>query len=360
MNELWPGPRAAHAQPRAPRRCCVAVLAALLLAGCASAPQRFAFEEPHMGTVFRIVLYDFDPEHAAAAAQAAFARVRELNGILSDYDGSSELNRLCRADSAVHPVLVSEDLWEVLALGQDVAERSGGAFDVTVGPLVRLWRRAARLGKLPAPSRLDKARKSIGHSKIRLWPARRFVSLFGTGMQLDLGGIAKGYAAAEALEVLRARGIASALVDAGGDLAVGAAPPDTPGWTIGLVPLAENGPPSCAAHIASCGVATSGDAFRFVEIEGRRFSHIVDPRSGMALTERSSVTVVAPDPTLADALASAISVLGPESGLALLAHYPGASALMHRIIDGEVEIFASPDFPRRFARDGAPADSVDP
>jgi thiamine biosynthesis lipoprotein len=147
-------------------------------------------------------------------------------------------------------------------------------------------------------------------------------------MRLDLGGIAKGFATDEALAALARNGIDRAMVNASGDMSLGAPPPGSEGWKIGIAPLDADEPPSRFLRLERCGVATSGDLWQFVEINGRRYSHILDPRTGMGLTERSSVTVVAPDGITADSLASAVSVLGPDRGLLLAEETEGASALV--------------------------------
>src|SRR5207248_9222853 len=164
---------------------------------------RYEFTEPHMGTRVRIVLYAPGAATAGRAAKAAFARVAELNGIMSDYLPSSELMRLC-AKAGGPPVPVGPDLFAVLERAQEVARKSDGAFDVTVGPVVRLWRRARRTQRLPEPDQLAAARALVGYDKVILDPAAKTVRLTKPGMQLDLGGIAKGYAAQAAIDVLKA------------------------------------------------------------------------------------------------------------------------------------------------------------
>lgn len=314
---------------------------------------RYEFSQPHMGTMFRLQLYAGSREKAEEAAAAALTRVSDLDSRLSDYQADSELSRLSRTAGSGEAIDVSDDLWNVLSAAHQFSEASSGAFDVTVGPYVRLWRRARRTGQLPSGERLKQARTSVGYSLVELVDAERRVRLKRPGMRLDLGGIAKGYAADEALEVLREHGIGRALVDAGGDLSVGEAPPGQRRWRIAIAPLreesAERGPASrdqehAGARVlllSNCGVATSGDAYQFVEFEGRRYSHIVDPRTGMGVVGSSSVTVVAPDGMTADALASAVSVLGPEQGMALIEKSPGAAALVAVLEDRELRQFQS-------------------
>jgi len=299
--------------------------------------ERFQFTRTEMAVPVKIVLYAPDDAAASRAADVAFSRIRQLNGILSDYDPDSELRRLGSAAAEGKAVPVSEDLWRVLSAAQALSQRSGGAFDVTVGPVVRLWRRARRNSQMPSPERLQAARELVGYQLLRLDPGRHAIELLKPGMSLDVGGIAKGYASDEALAVLRELGIPRALVATAGDISLGEPPPGKPGWRIGIAPLQPDQPPSRIVLLSRLAVSTSGDAWQYVEIGGRRYSHIVDPRTGLGLTDRSGVTVVAPNGMLADALATTVSVLGPQQGLKLVEDTPGAAALIVRAPQGKVE-----------------------
>jgi len=320
------------------------LLSAVVTAGAkpqaASGPTlaRFEFEQLEMAVPVRIVLYAAERAAATRAAQDAFARVHALNAVMSDYDERSELRRLCETAGTGRPVPVSDDLWKVLAHAQDVSARSEGAFDVTVGPVVRLWRRARRQRELPPPEAVAEARKLVGYQLVRLDPARHTVELLRTGMRLDLGGIAKGYAMDEAYAVLRRAGLPRAMVEAGGDIRLGDPPPDRPGWHIALTPLDDpHGRPESYLVLSRVAVSTSGDSMQFVEIGGRRYSHIVDPRTGMALTDHSRVTVVAPAGITADALTKVLSVLGPQKGMKLIEETPQAAARLIRAPNGILE-----------------------
>lgn len=306
-----------------------------------SALTRFEYSRVEMAVPVKMVLYAADEATAAAAADAAFARIRQLNGILSDYDPESELRRLCDSGGEGKAVGVGEELWYVLTRAQDLSERSGGAFDVTVGPVVRLWRRARRRHEMPSAERLEAARELVGYGLVRLDPKQLAVELAKPGMRLDLGGIAKGYAADEALAVLRERGVGRALIDAGGDIRLGDPPPDKRGWLIGMAPLERDARPSRYLWLSKVAIATSGDTWQYVEIGGRRYSHLVDPRTGLGLTDHSSVTVIAPDCITADSLASAASVLGPKRGLKLIDDTPDAAALIVRAPKDTVEVHES-------------------
>jgi len=343
---------------RMPLRPTRALLSAALALGAACAAPPLARHEvarPVMGTTFRLVLYAPDAPAACAAAAAVWARLDELDGILSDYDAASELSRLSgRPPGELVPV--SPELWAVLARAAEVAEQSGGAFDVTVGPCVRLWRRARRQGELPAPERLAAARAAVGFEKLALDRERRAVALRAPGMQLDLGGIAKGYALDEVLRLLRARGIERALIDGGGDVAAGAPPPGRAAWSVALEPFAPgaDGAPATRVALAHGAAATSGDAAQYVEIDGVRYSHLLDPRTGLGLTRRIAATVLAPSGIEADALASALCVLGPERGLELVERTPGVEARVVLLADGRERALESSGFGRRMLRSPAP------
>lgn len=280
-----------------------------------------------MGTTFRIVLFTADKHIAKKAAEAAFARVAELDGIMSDYKKNSELMLLCKkfATETGEPVKVGDDLFFVLQKSEELSERSDGAFDVTVGPVVQLWRLARRTQELPDPKEFDAARKKVGFKKVKLDAAKKTVQLLTPGMQLDLGGIAKGYAADEALKLLREKhGIKQALVAAAGDIACGDPPPGETGWKIEIAPIAKSQKPRNLT-LANTAVSTSGDLEQFVEIKGVRYSHVLDTKTGLGLTGRRSVTVIAPNGTTADSMTKAVSVLPPESALKLVEDTPGAA-----------------------------------
>jgi len=307
--------------------------------------KRFEFTETHMGVPFKLLFYARNEKAANRAAEAAFERVAELNSILSDYDPNSELSRLSATAGTNKEVALSRDLWRVLSAAQAVSRRSEGAFDVTVGPVVKLWRRARRSGEMPERKRLQAALQAVGYQHLELDENGKTARLLRPNMRLDLGGIAKGYAADEALEKLAEHGVRAALVDASGDLAVGAPPPGKAGWRIGVAPLEAEGKPSRLILVKNAGVATSGDAFQFVEIDGKRYSHIVDPRTGLGLTTRSSVTVIAPDGMTADSLASAVSVLGPGQGIERIEKTCNAEAIfVVRRDPGKVKTYASRGF----------------
>jgi len=323
-----------------------AVIAAIIASTArAGEIKKFDFTQPKMGTVFHLVLYTDDQAKADAAAAAAWKRVDELNRTLSDYDPQSELSRLSqRTDDGPmsEPVKVSDDLWRVLTRSVEAAKLSDGAFDVTVGPYVRLWRRARQTRTLPDPADLQAAKAAVGYEKIKLDEKTHGVQLLAQHMRLDLGGIAKGYTAGQALAVLKKRGIDRALFGAAGDLAAGDPPPGREYWRVAIQSLEAPDQTAGYVRLANAAVSTSGDTYRFVEIGGKRYSHIVDSKTGMGLTDRIGATVIAPDPVTSDWMATALCAMGPEKGLALADRTP-ATAGRIVTIDGaaKAKVFES-------------------
>jgi thiamine biosynthesis lipoprotein len=325
----------------------LATATALLLFSSAhgAGPTRFEYEQPQMGTKFRIVLYAPDKATADLAAKAGFARVAELNGIMSDYVASSELMQLCKKfeEKSGAAVKVGKDLFFVLEKAQEVSKLSDGAFDVTVRPLVVLWRQARRTQKLPGADELAAAKALVGYRNIELDPKEQTVKLKIPGMQIDLGGIAKGYAADEVLKTLAQFKITTSLVAAGGDIAVSGAPPGTGGWKIDIAPLPGDNERR-VLQLKDGAVSTSGDAEQFVVIDGIRYSHIVDPKTGLGLTGRRSVTVIARRGISADSLTKMASIFPPDKAIELIDKMEATATLIVRKTDKGEEVFASKRF----------------
>jgi thiamine biosynthesis lipoprotein len=282
---------------------------------------RREYVELHMGMAVRIVVYAADDTTSRRAARAAYARIAALEDVMSDYRPESEIRRL--ATLVGEPVPVSQDLFAVLARALELARLSDGAFDPTVGPFVALWRAARRSGQIPEGAALDSAAARAGWQKVHLDSATRAVRLDVAGMQIDLGGIAKGYILDQARAELARQGVTRVLIEAGGDISVGDPPPGRAGWRIAGVPG--------GARVANAAVSTSGDSEQFVIIHGTRYSHVVDPRTGLGLTHRRRATVVGPDGATADGLATALTVLDDARGAALLAAFPGVTADVRRV-----------------------------
>ena len=303
-----------------------------------------------MGAPWTITVHAGSKERGETAIAAAFAEVARLERILSDYDPESELSRLSAASPTVGRV--GDDLWRVLELAVRLRDATDAAFDPTVGPLTTLWRQARRSGRMPSPEKLAVARAAVGPSTLRLEPADRSVELRVPGMRLDLGGIGMGYAADAAMAILERHGVRSAMIDASGDIVVSGPPPGRHGWRItieALRPSERAGGDEPAStetlELADAAVTTSGDAHQAVEIDGVRYSHIVDPRTGLGVVGHAAVTVIARDGTTADAVATAASVLGPAEGLRFVESLPDVAARFQRMQDGDVVVVTTAGWP---------------
>ena len=291
-------------------------LGLLLLSEVASGQEtpgkRFALSTTEMGVPLNFVVYGDSSEAVDKAIRRAILQVQRCNVIFSDYSSESEISRLA-ATAHAHPVPISDTLLEVLQRSADIHQSTAGAFDVTLGSLTQLWRQARREQKKPNPQSLKSALSVAGLQRLVINGDQQTVEM-PAGMKLDFGGIVKGYAADLALASLRADGMASAFVDLGGDIAIGEPPPGRAGWKIAIAPLDKVIPISRYVTVSNCGVATSGDTEQFVKIDGTRYSHILDPKTGLGLQRRASVTVIAMDAAEADAMASAFSVM-PEAAV---------------------------------------------
>ena len=323
MNDMRPRQQGLFTKPTL----LVRFLPLLFLAGCSEKepiqPKSLhTFEEDHMGTLFRIRTWAEDSEMEAAtqAARAAFAEVHRLEMIFSDYQPDSEVISLATLPAdAPHPV--SKELFEILEIAVQLSSETDGAFDVTVGPMIRLWRMSRKNHRMPTEEQMKAARERSGFQKLQLEPSGDGGAVIFTteNMRLDFGGIVKGVAADAALEIMREAGFPQTVIAASGDIAVGDAPPGAKAWRVGIESLDVIEDPDRSYTgiilLENAAVSTSGDARRFFELDGVRYSHIVDPVTALGLTERIGVTVVAPNATDSDSLATAVSILGATDGL---------------------------------------------
>lgn len=302
--------------------------------------RRFEFQQMQMGTVFRLVLYATSAEIAAKASSEAFHRIEAIEQALSDYREDSELNRAERLASE-GPFLVSKDLFRVLSWALELARATRGAYDPTVKPLALLWKSAQLKGKLPSREELSGAIDFVCYENILLNERTRSLRLRHDGVRIDLGGVGKGYAAEQAFRLLEAQGLPNVLVDAGGDLRLGIPPPGRSGWEIEL----DSRDLTRTFQLREVAVATSGDKYQYVELDGKRYSHIVDPRTGLGVSGARLVTVIATDAMEADGYATALSVLSPREGIALVEGRENVEARIQVEREGKVLLFRSSGFP---------------
>jgi thiamine biosynthesis lipoprotein len=310
------------------------VFAMIVLSRVQQLPQRV--ESPlHaiMGTVARIIVMAPDTQTGQRAIQAGFEAMERVDGLMSTYRPDSELT-IVNEEAHERPVPVSGETWAVLQKAGDIHRASAGAFDVTVGPLLDLWQDAADSNAPPTPEQIAAARARVGWERVKLDTQARTVTFTQSGMRIDLGGIAKGYAIDQAVEALRKAGAVGAMVDIGGDIRCFGTPPrGNDNWRIGLQDprLDESGQAQAILMVLSIddrAVATSGHYRRFALIDGQRVSHIVEPESGRGSGKLASTTILAPDALTADALATAVSVMGQDQGLALVESLDDVEAIV--------------------------------
>ena len=262
-----------------------------------------------MGSPFNLIIYAKTKQIADSAAYQSFKLIDSINLICSDYDSSAELFKL-RYAAVGKPTKVSSILMELLCTARQAYKDSYGSFDITVGPLSLIWRNARKSQQFPNATAIKEARKSVGFNKVLLDSSAQTITFLQPNMQLDMGGIAKGYAADKVLALLQSYGITNALVDAGGDMVVAGMPLHKKGWRVGVnIPGQQEALWKRKLILSNRAVATSGDAYQFMLHKGKKYAHIIDARTGYGVTFQRNVTVVAPNATTADWLATACSIL---------------------------------------------------
>ncbi|GAB3757376.1 FAD:protein FMN transferase [Spirosoma pomorum] len=294
-----------------------------------------------MGTQFTLVFYTTDSLTANRINNAVSARMDSLNQVMSDYMDGSEINRLSESSGSGRWVPVSADLFNVLQQAQYIAIHSNGRFDPTIGPLSLLWRRAVRRNEFPSSAERRRARRSVGYRLMKLDSQRHAVFLKKPGMRLDVGGIGQGFAIDEGRKVLDKLGVKSALLDIGGDILVSAAPPATTGWRIAVPD--KNGKETTLL-LTNAAITTSGDTHRFLLYKGRKYSHIMNPYSGLGIRRFMRVTVLAPDGYRADALTKVFSVARPGERKKMLRQFPGISVHIIENKKGQLQQWQSSPF----------------
>src|SRR5437763_1849994 len=297
-------------------------------------PELFVQSRNAMGTVFAIYLYAQDAQHAEAWFEAAFDEVERLEEALSHYRATSELSRINRL-AARQAVTTDPEVFALLETSLVYSRQTGGAFDVTVGPLLRAWGFVGGKGRFPTDDELRVAKENVGFDKVHLDPAARTVRFASPGVELDLGAIGKGYAVDRTVKVLREAGVETALVDAGSSTVYAVnAPPGKNGWTVRVPQPGDRSKTVATVTLRNESLSTSGNYENFFQIDGRRYCHVIDPRQGMPVQGVLQTTLITSDNTASDALSNAMLVLGFEAGRNVLATLPDARGLW---ISGEPE-----------------------
>jgi FAD:protein FMN transferase len=331
-------------------RCRLSALLLILLGAAPRAFQGVAESREFrflMGTSVQVRAFGGDEPARRAAIDEAFGAIAEVDRLMSNYRADSELTHI-NAAAARGPVVVSDPMLRILEAAQKVSADSNGAFDVTVGPLVRLWGFFDKRPHVPSAQELAAVRPLVGFRNLLVDAQQHAVRFVRPGVEIDLGGIAKGFAVEVAADVLRRRGL-QGFIDAGGNQYMVGAPPGKTQWTVGVKNPDGAGQLLGAIDVTEGSVSTSADDANFLVAAGRRYGHLLDPRSLTPSTMSLSATIVSRDGTLADALSKAAFVLGPKDGLALVDSYPGtAAAIAYRKADGSVGVVISQRLVGRF------------
>ena len=285
----------------------------------------YSYTQIHMAMPVRITVYSTDESAAKTAVRAAFQRVSELVNVFSDYEPNSEINRLLAANDLGDgtPQPVGNELLRVLIFAKELHTLSHGAFDPTASPSIQLWRTARKDGLLPNDESIASAQQLVGFDRVNVDAEHARITL-PVNMSFDFGAIAKGHIADEAIRVIQAHGLNSACIEAGGDFVVSDRPPGQNGWEIDI-PF--QGPQS----LSNCAVSVSGDTAQFVVLDGIRYSHVVDPRTGMALTNRQMSVIIASCGMHSDALATTGCILDRSTFNELIEHFPGVKAWQYSV-----------------------------
>ena len=324
---------------------CAGFVYTLFALTCRAEPQLYTWKEPHMGTEFTIRVWAEEGRvgDLTLLTRKAFARVAELNRALSDYLPESALNEFAKAPAG-QAIPVSEDLFTLFVKSGELTEKTGGAFDITAGPIIRLWRMGRKNGALPSADQIASAKARTGFQHLELNATKRTILKKIDGMLFDLGGIAKGYAADAALAILKEGGFTRSLVAASGDIVVGDAPPGEKGWRIGIetLDIGHAAKDLETVTLVNQAISTSGDTRRYLEIDGVRYSHIVSTKTGLGLTDRIGASVIGPDATTTDSYATAVVLLGTKEGLQFIENQRGIECQIVTLRDDR-EVFTRSD-----------------
>jgi thiamine biosynthesis lipoprotein len=280
-----------------------------------------------MGTVFTVYLYAASPKSAAPYLDAAFDEIDRLDATLSNYRSTSELSRINRL-AGRSQVTTDPEEFTFLQRAIGYSLKSDGAFDMTVGSLVRAWGFFRGEGRYPDIQELKRARRAMGWQHVVLDAKERTVRFTISGIELDPGGIGKGYAVERVAELLREAGVKAGMIDAGSSTIYGlGAPPDAKGWTVHVPRPGHVGESLSTITLRDQALSTSGSYEKFFRLNGRTYCHIMDPRTGVPVQSMLQTTVITPSATDSDALSTAIFVLGPERGKKLLDSFPQTGGL---------------------------------
>lgn len=291
-----------------------------------------------MGNYFEISVVSPDAQYANTCIDEAVAEIRRIEKLFTTFDNNSQTNQINQA-AGIAPVVVDQEVFDLISRSLRISELTQGAFDITYGSIDKsLWNFDTTMTSLPSPEIALESVRLINYKNIVLNPTNHSVFLREKGMRIGFGGIGKGYAAEKAKELLKAKGFISGVVNAAGDLTTWGNQPNGQPWTIGIAnPNADHSPFSYLS-ISDVAVATSGNYEKYAVINGKKYSHTIDPKTGLPVTGIQSVTVISPNAELSDAMATPIMVMGIKVGLNLINQLSQIACI---IIDDHNKIYTS-------------------
>jgi thiamine biosynthesis lipoprotein len=296
-----------------------------------------------MGSAFNLIIVSTNSNKANHLARKSYELVDSLSHIFSNYDSSSELSKI-NASAGLLPYKMSPAMLDLLQKAEQAFIQSKGAYDISIGPLSTLWRNARKAKLFPDSSTVVATKKLVGLNQVKINKRLGTIFLPNADMQLDFGGIAKGYIAQWVINYLKANGIQQALADAGGDIVMSGAPLNQKGWLIGVnLPETTDELMTKKLLLSNAAVATSGDVYQYIEYKGVKYSHIINPLTGYGVTNLRNVTIIAKTGSTADWLATACSIL-PIKEAKQLAISNQAALLITTIKNGKLVFEASPNF----------------
>jgi len=304
-----------------------AILTILLAFALPSSAATLNDKRSAMGSKFEITAVHSDRGACQAAIDAAYAEIERIEMVLSEWreeSPTSEVNR----KAGVEPVVVPQEMFNLVRRSLKISKLTDGAFDVTFHTVGKLWNFKSRTAPIPSAADIGAALRDVGYTHVVLDDTRRTIFLDRPGTRIGFGAIGKGYAANRAVFVLRERGVTGGIVNAGGDLVVFGFQEDGAPWRVGIANPLDRNRVFAWLDLTDQAIVTSGDYENFIELDGKRYSHILDPRTGWPVEELRSVTIVCPDGELADALATGVSVLGVQKGLSLVNRLKGIEAML--------------------------------
>ena len=296
-----------------------------------------------MGTMLEFRLYCNDKEICDKAILKAYSEVKRLDDIFSNYKTESTLSRV-NSFAGDGRISVPQEFIELTRRAIFFSGLTGGAFDITVGKAVEIWRQSEEKSLLPNRVELERAQDCIGFEKIKLYPREKQIELKSPCLSLDFGGIGKGYALDRAVRILRLYGVNRGIVNFGGNIYAMQPPPGAYGWDVGIRHPRDEDEVLTLLKVEDVAVSTSGDYERYFEVNGRRFSHIIDPKDGLPVESVPSVTVIAKDATDADALSTALSVMKRDKAIKFIEGLKDVGVMIVREEKGKLSIYKNPSF----------------